>query len=134
MIELLTAEDYPLGLRREALTTLLQLEDGGPRLLELARAGKLPDDLKNDATTLLHSSPRRRVRDEAALVLPLPRTSGGKSLPPFGELIRRDGDPDNGRQVFFRAGTNACSSCHRVQGQGQWIGPDLSTIGRQVRP
>ena len=35
----------------------------------------------------------------------------------------------HGRAVFFRTGTNSCGSCHRVQGQGQWIGPDLSTIG-----
>ena len=25
--------------------------------------------------------------------------------------------------------SNSCSGCHRVQGRGQWIGPDLSTIG-----
>ena len=32
--------------------------------------------------------------------------------------------------VFFRSGTNSrAASCHRVQGEGQWIGPDLSTIG-----
>jgi putative heme-binding domain-containing protein len=31
--------------------------------------------------------------------------------------------------VFFREGSNTCGGCHRVQGQGQWVGPDLSTIG-----
>ena len=50
-------------------------------------------------------------------------------MPSICELIRRDGDADKGRAVFFRAGTNSCSSCHRVQGRGQWVGPDLSTIG-----
>jgi putative membrane-bound dehydrogenase-like protein len=127
--ELLTARDYPLGLRREALRSLMQLPDGGSRVLKLARAGRLPDDLKNDATTLLHTSSPRRVREEAALVLPLPKTAAGQPLPPIGELIRRDGNTDKGREVFFRAGTNACSGCHRVQGRGQWVGPDLSTIG-----
>src|SRR5262249_40034606 len=29
----------------------------------------------------------------------------------------------------FRTGTNSCGSCHRVQGRGSWVGPDLSTIG-----
>ena len=61
--------------------------------------------------------------------MPLPKTAAGRPLPPIFELIRRDGDADNGRAVFFRAGTNACGSCHRVQGHGQWVGPDLSTIG-----
>jgi putative heme-binding domain-containing protein len=50
-------------------------------------------------------------------------------LPPFGELVRREGRPENGYTVFFRTGLNSCASCHRVRGQGQWIGPDLSTIG-----
>ncbi len=44
-------------------------------------------------------------------------------------MVRREGKSDRGRDVFFRAGTNACAGCHRVQGRGQWIGPDLSTIG-----
>jgi putative heme-binding domain-containing protein len=98
-------------------------------VLELARAGKLPDDLKTEATTALYASPERRVREAAAQVLPLPKMAGGHPLPPIGELIRRDGDPDHGRAVFFRAGTNSCGGCHRVQGRGQWVGPDLSTIG-----
>jgi putative membrane-bound dehydrogenase-like protein len=127
--DILTARDYPLGLRREALRGLAGLQDGGYRVLELAKAGKLPADLRADATTLLYTSPVRGVRDAAARVLPLPKLAGGRDLPPIGELIRRDGDPHKGREVFFRAGTNACGSCHRVQGRGQWVGPDLSTIG-----
>jgi putative heme-binding domain-containing protein len=50
-------------------------------------------------------------------------------LPPLGELLRRRGDPDRGEQVFFRQGSESCAACHRVQGRGQWVGPDLSTIG-----
>ena len=59
----------------------------------------------------------------------MPHTAAGRPLPPIGELIRRHGDAAKGRAVFFRAGTNSCAGCHRVQGRGQWIGPDLSTIG-----
>ena len=129
MAELLTSRDYPLGLRREALRTLAELRDGGPRVLDLARTGKLPEDLKNEATTLLHTSHDRGVRDQADSVLPLPKTAAGRPLPSIFQLVRRSGDPDKGRAVFFRAGTNSCSNCHRIQGRGQWIGPDLSTIG-----
>ena len=76
-------------------------------MLELARAGKLPEDLKNEATTLLHTSPDRRVREQADTVLPLPKTAAGRPLPSIFELIRRDGDAEKGRAVFFRAGTNS---------------------------
>jgi putative membrane-bound dehydrogenase-like protein len=126
---LLTARDYPLGLRREALRSVAQIRDGGMHIIDLARSGKLPDDLKTEATGLLYASPERRVREEAARVLPLPKIAGGHTLPPIGELIRREGDVGRGRDIFFRAGTNACGGCHRVQGRGQWVGPDLSTIG-----
>jgi putative membrane-bound dehydrogenase-like protein len=129
LADILTARDYPLGLRREALRGLAGLQDGGSRVLELAKAGKLPEDLKGDATTMLYASPVPGVRDEAAKVLPLPKLAGGRDLPPIGELIRRRGDPSQGRQVFFRAGDNSCAGCHRVQGRGRWVGPDLSTIG-----
>ena len=63
----------------------------------------------------------------------MPITSAsGKPLPSNGEIIRRDGNADRGREVFFKAGTTTCASCHRVQGRGQWVGPDLSTIGRSL--
>ena len=129
LLELLTAADYPLGLRREALRTLAKGQDGGRQILDLASSGKLPTDLKIDATTLVHTYSDRRIRDQAARILPMPKIGGGETLPPIGELIRRDGNAENGKAVFFRAGANACAGCHRVQGQGQWVGPDLSTIG-----
>ncbi len=39
------------------------------------------------------------------------------------------GDPDSGRRVFYSAWA-ACSKCHRIEGQGGTVGPDLSTIAR----
>jgi putative membrane-bound dehydrogenase-like protein len=128
---LIGAREYPLGVRREAIRTLTQLDGGARRILDMATAKTLPDDLRTEATTLLHTSFTldRRLRDEAAVVLPLPKTVTGQPLPPLRELLRRDGDADKGRAVFFRTGLNACASCHRVGGRGQWVGPDLSTIG-----
>jgi putative heme-binding domain-containing protein len=138
LASLLTAKDFPLGIRREALRTLARVNGGGRRILALAREGKLPDDLKTAATTAVNTDPDRGVRDDAARVLPLPQSKTGRPLPPFGELIRRDGKADTGRAVFFRsgpkpsedgAGQTVCGACHRVQGRGEWVGPDLSTIG-----
>ncbi|QEH32357.1 Cytochrome c [Aquisphaera giovannonii] len=129
--ELIVARDYPLGVRREALRSLGQRDGGARAILDMAKSGSLPEDLKTEATTLLHTTPSigRALREEAAAVLPMPKAAGGRPLPPVGFLLRREGDPGKGRIAFFRAGQNACAGCHRVRGQGQWVGPDLSTIG-----
>ena len=39
---------------------------------------------------------------------------------------------DNGEKVFF--GKGACMACHRVQGKGQNLGPDLSDLGLRAKP
>lgn len=137
LAELLADEAVPLGMRREALRTLLGQGRGPERVIELARDGSLPDQLKTDAAILISSSGgiARHIRDRAAEVLPLPSAAGGKPLPPFFEIVRQEGDAERGRAVFTRPPTDgavtalACAACHRVQGQGEWIGPDLSTIG-----
>ena len=120
---------YPLGLRREALRSFAALHDGGLRVVELARDNKLPADLKTEATSILATHPDRAVRGEAVKVLPQPKGRGGHPLPSFFDMVRKEGKAENGREVFFRAGANSCGACHRVQGRGQWIGPDLSTVG-----
>ena len=93
------------------------------------KRGKLPDDLKSEATSIAHNDNDGQVRNEASQLLPLPKTASGRPLPSIRDLVGQDGDARKGRVVFARTAANACASCHRVQGQGQWVGPDLSTIG-----
>ena len=77
---------------------------------------------------------------------PKPRTykappPSSLQTPPFSvELVakivaeaRADGDARRGALVF-RAATSACLSCHKVEGQGGTVGPDLSTIGKTSTP
>jgi putative membrane-bound dehydrogenase-like protein len=139
LLALLQAPAYPLGLRREALRSFAALNDGGVRVVALAREGKLPDDLKTAAAGILAAHPDGRVRGDAGKVLPQPKGRGGRPLPPFFEMVRKEGHAERGRDVFFRksagldglpiAGANTCAGCHRAQGRGNWIGPDLSTVG-----
>jgi len=42
------------------------------------------------------------------------------------------GDPAAGERLFFHARGPRCFACHRVDGRGAAIGPDLSTIGRSL--
>ncbi|MDB5351233.1 MAG: putative rane-bound dehydrogenase [Planctomycetota bacterium] len=128
LAEILNSADAPLGLRREALRTLATQGDGAQRLLAMAREKRIPDALKTEAATVLRGHPDGNIRNEALKVMPIASASG-RPLPSNGELIRRDGKADRGREIFFKTGTTTCASCHRIQGRGQWVGPDLSTIG-----
>ncbi len=133
LLALIAATDAPLGLRREALRVYARPRNGGGRrILELVRTGKLPDELKSEATAIAHNDPDGGVRSEANQLLPAPKAASGRTLPPIRELASRDGDAARGRAVFFRTSATsgvACGACHRVQGEGKWVGPDLSTIG-----
>jgi putative membrane-bound dehydrogenase-like protein len=42
------------------------------------------------------------------------------------------GDPAAGARVFFQANGPRCAVCHRVDGRGGKIGPDLSAVGRAL--
>jgi putative membrane-bound dehydrogenase-like protein len=128
LAEIVKSDDAPLGLRREALRTLITQGDGAQQLLAMARAKTIPDALKTEAATALRNHPDGNVRNAALQLMPIV-SAEGRPLPSNGEIIRRDGKADRGREVFFKTGTTTCASCHRVQGRGQWIGPDLSTIG-----
>jgi putative heme-binding domain-containing protein len=50
-------------------------------------------------------------------------------------LIRLQGpaNVDTGRRVFFHSRLGNCSACHRVDGRGKDIGPDLSSSGQTDR-
>jgi putative heme-binding domain-containing protein len=43
--------------------------------------------------------------------------------------LQAPGNPDRGREVFF-AQKVGCYGCHRIQGKGGAVGPDLSLVGR----
>lgn len=62
-----------------------------------------------------------------------------KDRPSAGDLNawlqRLDGTADAaaGRRIFFHPKLAGCFRCHRVEGRGHDVGPDLSTIGRTER-
>ena len=99
-------------------------------MIELAREGKLPDDLKTEATTLAQHAPRppgpRRRRPTSC---PSPSRPPAVPCPRSASWSAARATPTAAARSSSGTGTNSCGGCHRVQGQGQWVGPDLSTIG-----
>lgn len=132
--KILEDPDHGIAMKREAIKVLASTQEGAKDLIQLASSKAIPDELYAEVVSLTHNHPDRNIRRNARDHVPLPPSKSGKPLPPVAELISRSGDPVKGEEVFFRKslGENKaleCSSCHRVQGRGNSIGPDLSTIG-----
>lgn len=129
-LPLLTDHKRPVAVRSAAAGAVARGKDGHRRLLDLAVAGKLDDDLKFTVGNILRASSDAEIRATAARLLPPPATADEKPLPPLAELARRHGDVQRGHKVFREKGT--CIKCHKVRDEGKDIGPNLSEIGDKL--
>jgi putative heme-binding domain-containing protein len=127
---LVTDVDKPLAVRAAAVASLSRNAPGQKRLLEIVEQGTLPADTQFAAANALLSSGDEAIRSRAAKRLSLPPAAGGEPLPPVAELVRRTGDIERGKTLFNTTGT--CAKCHKVNGEGKEVGPDLSEIGSKL--
>jgi len=119
---------YPADLRRRAVQTMAGDAQNARELLRVHNIKALPDDVLTEARYFLNSHADAGVRYEASKVLPLPKSTRTLDV---RRLVSLKGNPEKGHDVFFAEGPQACGKCHRVQGVGQWVGPDLSAIGEK---
>ena len=96
----------------------------------------------------LAKGPEGSLAREAQRVLrqsgldPKVRSGGSTSRPPrsLDQWLEALGglggapDPQAGRRIFFHVAGAACSQCHRHEGRGNVVGPDLSLIAKQGTP
>jgi len=47
-------------------------------------------------------------------------------------ILSLKGDAKRGEQIFFAEGGAQCANCHRINGRGKDVGPDLSAIGKKL--
>ncbi|MFV1994903.1 MAG: hypothetical protein ACC661_05650, partial [Verrucomicrobiales bacterium] len=120
-------KDYPLDFRRRAAQTLSASPAGARLLLTMQRDKRLPEDLYKEVVTLLHSHPDKNIRRLARAEMPMPEMGGAMTAEALSAALTAPADALRGHEVFNRA--TACGICHRVQGVGNWVGPDLSSIG-----
>lgn len=97
-------------------------------LLALARDKKIPADLHTAAAGVFQTAYRENIREDGAKYLNLPGSKEGKSLPSITVLTAKEGNAQNGKNVF----KNVCSTCHQVNKEGENFGPDLSEIGDKL--
>jgi putative heme-binding domain-containing protein len=122
----------PLELRRAAVRGMAKTRNGAVEVLTLARTKKLDEALATAAAFELHSAPPQwtEVKTEAEKLFPLPPARNNEKLPPISELVKMKGDIARGAKVFTGVGT--CAKCHKANGEGKDVGPDLSAIGSKL--
>jgi putative heme-binding domain-containing protein len=120
-----------LALRKQSVKALSRVQEGAGELLELAKAQKLPDDLRLTASMELNGVRWENLKALASQVLPMPQGHDAKPLPPITELVKMTGDVQRGSNIF-RSEMVGCSKCHQVNGVGTDFGPNLSEIGTKL--
>lgn len=123
---------YPQELKHDAVDQLVRSSEGAVFLLRLIETERLEDDLKQRTIASAIQHPDVNVRLLFERFIPeseRPKTLGQSFR--AEDILKLAGDPERGKSVFLRSGAASCIKCHRVKGEGQDIGPDLSQIGRK---
>jgi putative heme-binding domain-containing protein len=131
LANVVTDEMRDTGVRRQAVKSLAQTQEGARALLHLAEEQKLPYNLKFAATTELSIAPWPDIQNKARELLPVPAALNSEPLPSIPELVKRKGNVANGEKIF-NSPTAGCATCHQVKGQGIDFGPNLTEIGSKL--
>jgi putative heme-binding domain-containing protein len=137
-------EQQSLDVRAAAIDGLAGAVEYKEKLVEWALA--LEDPLRGASLRALVGVPLSASEQNRLLVLkdrpdaarllkmpPRPRPPHD-DLEAYLQLLVGPSDADNGRRIFFHATVGMCSRCHCVEGLGNRMGPNLSHIGRRLRP
>jgi putative heme-binding domain-containing protein len=101
--------------------------------MELAEAvgrTSCPPEVRANVLTAATKLPAGNIRDLFEGYLP---QSGDRKLganPRPGKILSISGDPARGKELFF-AQAFQCATCHKIDGKGNAVGPDLSDIGKK---
>jgi putative membrane-bound dehydrogenase-like protein len=130
LLPIVKDEKLDLELRRQATRALARNQNGARELIKLAQAKQLAKELETAAGSVLSVSPAKDIREQAAKLFPPPTSKDKTPLPFISELVKRQGNAQNGKLIYAKAGT--CAKCHQVNGEGKNVGPDLSEIGKKL--
>jgi putative membrane-bound dehydrogenase-like protein len=143
-------------LRLEAVRSLAQQSNSArvALLAEVANDKSQSDEVRAEAIsglagvasenrTLLEelaASDNSAIRDEARRVLRLTQLRKGRSeakpqaddAAAWKKILETKGDAAAGRRLFFNSAAGRCSVCHKYDGRGGNVGPDLTEIGHSA--
>jgi putative heme-binding domain-containing protein len=113
------------AIRRLALSTR-----GALMLLGLMDGGHASELLLRDVVAITRNSPQVEVRDLFERFVPEnERVKRLGDAIDRGSILALRGDAGRGRQVFATNPAAQCKSCHKLDGVGENVGPDLAKVG-----
>lgn len=98
---------------------------GANMLIALAAEARLPDTLYPAISRIIFNNPSQTVRLQASRYF---AGDNGSTRLDLNTIAGMNGDAPRGKNVFMQK----CNACHRWQGQGLDIGPDLYFIGQKL--
>lgn len=126
------------GSKVERDAIVKQLTSSTRGALELMIWLQQPDlnaDVRQEIVALTIENPQAEIRGLFERFIPASqRAKRLGTAVNAAELLAMEADVERGRQLFVRDGSASCKSCHRVNGTGETLGPDLSQIGKKYSP
>jgi putative membrane-bound dehydrogenase-like protein len=146
--EIVKDAKQPVAVQAQAVLTLSATAPDPDLFITLA--GERDDPVRWEAMRALtqtkftpdqHAKFARTIRDKPETdlmkrALGQPVSAGRpetKDTAAWLKLLEGKADPDAGRRVFESPKLAGCYKCHRVEGRGADVGPDLSLVGRTER-
>jgi uncharacterized repeat protein (TIGR03806 family) len=116
--------------RADAVRTLLATTRGALTLMRAIDRGAVTPGTRGEAVAQAASHPAAEVRDLFERYVPEAQRVArlGDSIDPKA-ILERGGDILRGRDVFMNSAAAQCKSCHRLEGVGESLGPDLAHVG-----
>lgn len=133
LLKVLNDDNAEMQERDGAVKQLAKTREGAMAMIESARKGEFPDELKSSAALALAESDEATVREAAAAALPLPKMKDGLTILPISKLVLKKGDAKSGRAVFRNSKSANCINCHQIENEGKVVGPPLNTIGEKPK-
>ncbi|MCB1077048.1 MAG: c-type cytochrome [Verrucomicrobiae bacterium] len=127
-------EDFPslpATLQRDAIELLTQRQESGAKLISAVKAGTIPASAINPMQVRKMAATDDSLKSDIEAIWGRVRTDRNPQreevIAKFLKLAgEKTGDWRNGKTVF----TRTCSACHKLHGEGNLIGPDLTVSGR----
>jgi len=116
----------------QLLESLLATSSGALQLMLAIDGGRITGDLRNTVIAAGNASSQSNVRELFEKYLPeeaRPQRLGAAVQPE--SILALNGDLARGRKLFLETNGVLCKSCHKLEGQGTEVGPDLSQIGKK---